>query len=263
MPLKRQMEVIVLRELVNIGDRIEIKQLDQKGELMKSSKTLVSQMVDFLEDDKISIATPIKNGMFILLEKWMNYRLYFYTIKGLYQCDCTMVQSYRENKMVLAIVKVTSKPEKIQRRQYYRLECLHEIEYRKITEEEVQLEEKLLAGDFAHPDEKATIRKNLANLNKEWNHAVITDLSGGGCRFNSEEKLKSGDKVRIRLDFVLKNELKKLDIISDIISSQKKIDRAGVYEHRTEFYDIMQNDREDLIKYIFEQERKLRRNEKK
>jgi c-di-GMP-binding flagellar brake protein YcgR len=252
----------MLQKLVNIGDKIEIKQLDQKGSLMRSSKVYVSQMVDFGEDNKISIATPIKSGIIILLEKWVNYRLYFYTIRGLFQCDCTMIQTYRENNMVLALVKLTSEPEKIQRRQYYRLEYVHEIVYRHITEEETKLEGKLLNEKITNPDEKNEIKKKIANLSKVWTHAAITDLSGGGCRFNSEQKLKSGDKVRIKLDFIIKNELKKLDIIADIIASQKMLDRSGVYEHRAEFYNIMKNDREHLIKYIFEQERRLRRNDK-
>lgn len=253
----------MLRETVNIGDKIEIRQLDQKGALMRSSKKYVSQMVDFIEDDKISIATPIKNGMIITLEKWMNYRLYFYTIRGLFQCDCTMLQTYREGKNVLALVKLVSGLEKIQRRQYYRLECVHEIEYRLITDEEVRLEEKLLVGMFPQVDEKAIIRKRLAEINKTWYKASITDLSGGGCRFNSQQRLKSGDRIRIRLNFAIKNELKRLDIIADIITSQKMNDRVGVFEHRSEFYSITQKDREDLIKYIFEQERKLRKNDKK
>ncbi|HCM12943.1 MAG TPA: flagellar brake protein, partial [Lachnospiraceae bacterium] len=36
----------------------------------------------------------------------------------------------------------------------------------------------------------------------------------------------------------------------------------GVYEYRVEFKNIRKRDREDLIKYIFEQERRRRKNEK-
>lgn len=253
----------MLREIVNIGDKIELKQLDQKGRLIKSSKTYVSQMVDFMEDDNISIATPIKNGKIVLLEKWVNYRLYFYTIKGLYQCDCTMIQTYREGKNVLALVKVISQPEKIQRRQYYRLEYVHDIEYRLVTEEEIKLEDKLLNDKGLDTETSDIIRENLTEMNKNWIQASITDLSGGGCRFNSEQELKAGDKVRIKLDFIVKDLLKKLDIIAEVIASERRIDRSGVYEHRVEFSNIRKKDREDLIKYIFEQERRIRMNEKK
>lgn len=253
----------MLRELVNIGDKIEVKKLDLNGELIKSSKTYVSQMVDYKDDGKIIVATPIRNAMIVTLEREGDYRLYFYTIRGLYQCDCKVIMNYREKKMVLTLVEPTSKLKKIQRRQYYRLECVHEIVYRLIREEEIKLEEKLLIGKFKNTDEKLEIRKKLSHMGNNWTKAVITDLSGGGCRFNSQEELKSGDKVRIKLDFIIKNELKKLDIIADIIKSQKVISRTGVYEHRAEFYNIIKKDREDLIKYIFEQERRLRKNEKK
>lgn len=253
----------MLSEIVNIGDKIELKQLDNRGELMKSSKTYVSQMIDYVEDNIITIATPIKNGVTVILEREAGYRLYFYTNKGLYQCDCTMLQTYRENNMVLAAVKIISEPKKIQRRQYYRLECVQEIQYRVVTEEERRLEERLANGKFADSDEKAEISKKLSDFNKKWNYGSIIDLSGGGCRFNSDEQLKPGDRIRIRLELMTKKGLKKLDIFADTISSLKIIDRVGYYEHRAEFYNITEKDREDLIKYIFEQERRLRKNDKK
>lgn len=253
----------ILSDTVKIGDKIEIKQLDQKGVPINSAKTYVSQVLDFIEDKKIIIATPIKTGMVVILNKGENYRLGFYTLKGLYQCNCTMIQTYRENNMIVALVSVISKLEKLQRRQYYRLECVHEIEYRRISKEEMKLEEKLINKMFESQEEKSEIRKKHAKFNQEWLRGSIIDLSGGGCRFTSEQELAQGDKVRIRLEFLIKNELKNLVVNSDIIVSQKIINRLGFYEHRAEFSHINDNDREDLIKYIFEQERKLKRNEKR
>lgn len=254
---------MILYDIVQIGDKIEVKQLDEKGDPIKSANTYVSQVLDFFEDNMISIATPIKNGMIVVLDKGSSYRLYLYTMKGLYQCNCTMLQTYRENNMVIALVEITSKLEKIQRRQYYRLECVHEIEYRIITEEETKLQEKLTVGLFTKSTERSEIRKKLAQLNHKWLRASIIDLSGGGCRFTSENELKQGDRVIIKFDFIIKNELKRLNLVSDIIVSRKIVDRVGVYEHRAEFSIISENDREDLIKYIFEQERKLRKNDRK
>ena len=72
----------------------------------------MSQLVDYIDDEKISIAAPIKNGRIILLEKGSNYRLYFYTAKGLYQTTCTLIQTYRENNMIISLVKLNSDLEK-------------------------------------------------------------------------------------------------------------------------------------------------------
>lgn len=252
----------MLRDIVLIGDKIDVRQLDHMGAPMKSARTYVSQLLDYVDENTISIATPIKSGMVILLTPGENYKLSFYSVKGLYQCNCVMLTTYREKNTVIAVVRLTSDLEKVQRRQYFRLECIHEIDYRLITEEELLLEDKLLTASYKNADEKTEIRRRLSQLNRAWNKASITDLSGGGAKFNSEFNHNPGDKVRIKLDFITGGELKKLVLGADIIASEKLINRSSVYEHRAEFYDIGKNDREDLIKYIFEQERKRRRNDK-
>jgi len=248
----------MLQDIVKIGDKIEVRLLDNNREIAKSSKTHVSQMIDFEEDNVIIVAAPIHNGMRMVMHKGAYYRLYFYAEKGLFQCDCIVLQTFREKKMILQRVKIISEPEKVQRRRYFRIKCLHEILYRKISEEEYLLKEKLISPGYLHPDERTEIRKALAAMENKWSPGVIIDLSGGGCKFTSDEELSQGDKIRIKLDFVLKNDLKKLDIVADVIASQKKPERAGKYEHRVEFTGITQNERDLLIKYIFEQERKLR-----
>jgi c-di-GMP-binding flagellar brake protein YcgR len=164
--------------------------------------------------------------------------------------------------MIIAVVKLTSDLEKFQRRQYYRLECVHEIEYRVVTREEEILENRLRQDDFRNTEERSECRKRLKQLNLEWQKASIIDLSGGGARFNSRISHQPGEKIRIRFDFILGKELKKLLISAKIISSTKLMNRTGIYEQRAEFKDNGKVDREDLIKYIFEQDRKRRRNEK-
>jgi hypothetical protein len=183
----------MLRELVRIGDKIELKQLDQKGKPIESANTYVSQVVDYIDEDTISIASPIKFNKIVMLNKWSSYRLYFYTEKGLYQCNGYMLNVYRENNMTMIAVKLTSELMKVQRRQYFRLECIHDIKYRRITGEEKRLEEKLMFDNSITPQEQSGIEKKLEEIRNTWTDGCITDLSGGGCRFNSGEKLNSGE----------------------------------------------------------------------
>lgn len=252
----------MLRDVLAIGDKIDIKRIDPRGKTFPHGKTLVSQLVDFIDMDVISIATPIISGRIYLLEVGENYNLCFYSSKGLYQCDCTILKNYKENNTIIAVVRITSNLEKYQRRQYFRLECIHEIEYRVVTKEEELLERKLRNEDFQNADERAECRKRLSLLGNDWIQAAFTDLSGGGARLNSSQQHNQGDKLRIKFDFVIRSELKKMVLGADLISSNRIMNRTGMYEHRVEFNDIMQKDREILIKYIFEQERKRRRNDK-
>jgi c-di-GMP-binding flagellar brake protein YcgR len=250
----------MLSEILSLGDKIDIKHIDSKGRTVNSMKTFVSQLVDFVDFDVINIATPIVYGKTVLLGVGDNYNLCFYSSKGLYQCNCIVLSNHKENNTVVSVVRITTNLEKFQRRQYYRLECIHDIEYRVITKEEEILERKLREEDFKSDEERNECKKKLSQLEKEWIQASITDISGGGARFNSSVSLNQGDKVRIKMDIQISGDLKRMLLGADIISSGRIINRLGVYEHRAEFNDIMQKDREVLIKYIFEQERRRRRN---
>jgi c-di-GMP-binding flagellar brake protein YcgR len=252
----------MLREVLSIGDKIDLKPLGKSGKPVLGARTFVSQLVDFVDATVINIAAPIIFGRTIPLQVGGNYNLCFYTEKGLYQCNCMVLGNHRDNKTIITVVRITSNLEKFQRRQYFRLECIHDIEYRPITIEEEILERKINSADFENPEALSEAKKNLAQLDRAWIAASVTDLSGGGARFSSEILHNSGDKVRIRIDFLLGNEVKKLELTANVVSSNRIPVRVGVYEHRVEFIDIMQKDREALIKYIFEQDRRRRRNDK-
>lgn len=251
----------MLRELLQIGDKVDVKQLDHMGAPLKQAKTYVSQLLDFIDGNTICIAMPMFNGHMVLLQPDENYKLIFYSAKGLYQCSCSMREAYRENSTIIAKVQITSDLEKFQRRQYYRLECIHEFEYRVVTNEEMLLLDTLTTKAMTS-EQRSEIRKRINQFDRLWQKASITDLSGGGAKFNSDETLEVGNKIRMKIDFITGGELKKLVIGAEIIASTKLMNRIGKYEHRTEFTDIGKIDREDLIKYIFEQERRRRRNEK-
>ncbi len=252
----------MLREVLSIGDKIDVKPLGRSGKPVMGARTFVSQLVDFVDADVLNIAAPIVLGRTIPLPVGENFNLCFYTEKGLYQCNSTVLSNHRDNKTIITIVRITTNLEKFQRRQYYRLECIHDIEYRQITIEEELLDKRLNTNQFSNPDEQAEAKRKLAQLDREWIPASITDLSGGGARFSSELSHNPGDKLRIKLDFVSGGEMKKLVLTANVIYSGRILTRTGAYEHRVEFIDIMQRDRETLIRYIFEQERKRRRNDK-
>jgi c-di-GMP-binding flagellar brake protein YcgR len=251
----------MLREVLSIGDKIDIRPLNRSGKPVHTANTFVSQLVDFVDGNIINIVAPIVVGRTIPLPVGENYNLCFYTEKGLYQCNCQVISNHKDNKMIITVVRIITNLEKFQRRQYYRLECIHDIYYRPISLDEELLEKKMSSENFDTPEAMTEAKKKLAEFDSEWISASITDLSGGGARFSSEIHHNSGDKVRMKLDFIIGKELKKLVLTAKIISSRRIPVRVGMHEYRVEFTDIMQKDREALIKYIFEQERKRRRND--
>ncbi|MDD3172576.1 MAG: PilZ domain-containing protein [Herbinix sp.] len=252
----------MLRDVLTLGDKIDIKRLDRNGEPAQNARTYVSQLVDFVDYDVIHIATPIMNSALIILNIGENYKLCFYTSKGLYRCNCVVLNNYKENNTVIAAVRITSNLEKYQRRQYYRLECILDIDYHVITKEEEKLNRKLKAEDFQNNEERNECRKRLAQLENEWLSGTIIDISGGGARFNSEVQHNKEDKIQIKLDLSVGNGKCQMIIGTEVVSSGRVINKISVYEHRVEFKEISKKDREELIKYIFEQERRRRKYDK-
>lgn len=247
----------MLPDILSIGDKIHIRQLDLTGKPIRNAQPYVSQLLDFGDTDTIHISAPMINSQIHLLHPSSKYNLSFYTNKGLYQCSCEAIEKYKDNNIDVFKVRLTSNLEKIQRRQYYRLEMIHDIEYRLVSIEEQQALQQL-QSETLDSTEKDSLKKQLNEWELDWVKTTITDLSGGGIRFNSRNDLKAGDQIKVKLEFVTGGKPKKLIIDSKIISVNKLLHASGVYECRVEFINIQQKDREDLIKYIFEQER-LRR----
>ncbi|MBE5965671.1 MAG: hypothetical protein E7255_01655 [Lachnospiraceae bacterium] len=252
----------MLQDILSIGDKIHIRLLDHTGKPITKIRPFVSQLVDYGESDVFHISAPIINSRIFLLESGRKYSLCFFTNKGLYHGICEVNEKNKDNNVIIFKVRLSSDLEKIQRRQYYRLEMVHDIQYRIITEEEEQLNQKLFQSASVNSVEVENYQKRLKELDSVWEKASVNDLSGGGTRFNSKNAHQPGDRMRIRLNFITDGKLKKMTIEGEIIAANKLIHLPGIYEYRVEFKKIHKRDREDLIKFIFEQERRRRKNEK-
>lgn len=248
----------MLSDVLKLGDKIDVIHLDIQGRPVYNARTYVSQLIDLADTDVIHIATPIVSSTPIILNVGENYRLCFYSAKGLFKCDCIILKNQRENNLLIAVVRITTALVKYQRRQYYRLECIHDIEYRIITREEEILETRLKANDYIDEEEVKKSRKRLLILKDIWFPGTIKDISGGGIRFTSAAVHEKSDKLQIKLDLPIGAGIKNMLVTAVIITTERVINRVGLYEYRVEFSDISKRDREDLIKYIFEEERKRR-----
>ena len=87
-------------------------------------------------------------------------------------------------------------------------------------------------------------------------------MSGGGVRLTSENVHDIGSFVQMNIQFGVPVKLKAEYVSGYIISSEKMTNRVGFYEYRLQFKDVMKEDREAIIKYIFEEEIRQRAKDK-
>lgn len=250
-------------DIVTIGDKLDLIALSFSMKTIEDEKIYKSQVLDFISEDTLSILMPIEGGRVIPLTVGEKYSLCFYTKKGLYQCKSVITDRGRIDNVYVLTVQITSQLEKYQRRQFYRLEYLLEIKYRILSDMEISIMNKLRNNNYENDAEQQSFINSLDALQKDRLSGTILDISGGGARFVSEQNHERGNMLEMSMEF--DNSLGSKDFIIQalILSSNRMVNRQGFYEHRVQFRDISKEEREAIIKFIFEEERRQRKREKR
>ncbi|MBQ6811532.1 MAG: flagellar brake protein [Agathobacter sp.] len=233
-------------EVVRLGDKIDINFLHQNN-----GKTYKSSVCDIISDKELEITMPTDEGKIVVFQVGIECQFYFYTQKGLFTCDAVITGRARRDNFLVLMARVTSAMKKFQRRDYYRVNCLLDFSYYKITDEVAALETtEDLFEEITNPD--YIIQKMLARTR---------DLSGGGIRFNANEILKKGDKLLCVLH--LQND--KMDrmfyLVSEVIDCNTIEQVRDKWVVRAKWIFKNLKDRDLIVRYVFEEDRKLRKKE--
>lgn len=248
-----------MSHLIETGTKLELKKIRHVETLEEIS--YVSRFLYQKSSDEAVIEMPVKGGSLVALEPDEIFQVCFYTAKGLYQCQCQVVSRHYEDSLPVAVIRFRSEFEKLQRRQYYRMECLLQMEFCTVSEDELSdlLMQKQEAG-------RATVQKNETGEVEDTDElryyaGVALDISGGGVRFNSQHEAQSGDMIAMRIAF-LNEDARKLQLLfAKVLTVTPVQNRSGMFEHRVEFVSISNMERESIIRYIFLEERKRRKKE--
>lgn len=237
----------MLSKILKVGDKIELEKIGPTSFSMDSSQKVIlgSQIYDILDDETLSIAMPIVEGRVIPLSVGSRYEACFYASKGLYQTRLIVKERKKQEGLFILIVEVQSELKKFQRRQYFRLSCTMDMQYKILTEEEV--------ANFQGGQEEII-------MDTGFHDGVALDISGGGIRFTSEEKLENDNMVLVSLEIPLDKQSIYL-MMGKVISSGLIPNKSGLYEHRVEYQELDKKIRENLIHFIFEEERRQRKKE--
>lgn len=240
----------MVSKIVSIGNKVELTKVQsahnntEKTDLRK--KVYVSQVYDIINETKLKVAMPIENGHVVAVSANTRFDACFYTSKGLYHGRVVVLERMRENNIYSMIVELQYELKKFQRRQYYRLSCTMDLGYRLMEEDEYHD----YIGTGMLPDESDV--KGLMS-------GVALDFSGGGVRFLSDEKYNKDDFMYIRVKISYDDRCKIYLLAGRVISSAEGKNGIHKYENRVEFVDMSIKIREEIIKYIFMEERRQRK----
>lgn len=237
----------MLSKIIGLGAKIELQAVGRvKGD--EERKIYHSRVHEILSEDTLEITMPMEQTKLILLPVDGEYDLVFYGEGGLYQCFATITDRYKSNNVYILRVELTSNLRKYQRREFYRFSCALEMCSRNLEEEELQ----------AIENKTPYILQPGLPLRR----SVIVDISGGGLRFMSVQKYDAGSLIYCSYNLVKDGESKTYEIIGKVLSVTELANRPGTYEHRVQYFNMDVDTREEIIKFIFEEERKNRKKDR-
>ena len=240
----------MLTKFISVGDKLEIHPIEKTDENTDDTekKIYLSKVYDILSEDTMEIIMPMEKTKLILLPVDSEYDLVIYQESGLYQCVARVIDRYKSNNTYILVMELVSNLRKYQRREYYRFSCALEMCARNLQEEELQAVENTLPY---------TLTPGLP-----LKQSIIVDISGGGLRFLSSQRYEPESLLFINYDLVVGKQQKAYEIIGKVLSVKELENRKGTFEHRVQYYGMNRKTREEIIKYIFEEERKNRRKER-
>lgn len=206
--------------IIGVNSRVDV--------IIDNEKVYKALIID-AEDDCIKINLPVCDDEYLMLYRGDKIEINSHTENGqCYNFYCNVLSKGKEGNILYYKLTTPYNMRKIQRRDYVRVQVLKDVEYKNLSE----------------MNEKAE--------SLEFKKGVMIDLSGGGVKIKTKERLKKGDHVILRIQL----EHSKMEINGEVVRVESTPDNerlCGIM-----FTNISEAETDRIIKEIFEIMRKQR-----
>ena len=232
---------------ITIGDKLDLKKIENRisANPDKETPVYVSQVLDEADNGDMLVAMPISEGKVIPLSVNDEYDATFYSKAGLLNCKMIVTGRYKKGALFLLALSQLSELKKIQRREYFRLNCRMPLLYRVLDKEE------RIAVELGKPT-------GVVLAEDMWKNGIMLDLSGGGIRFVSAAQEEKDSMVQVRFDIIIGQETEVIYSYAYLLRSERSENNPSIYDQRIKFFRMDRLMRETIIRYIFESQRKMR-----
>jgi c-di-GMP-binding flagellar brake protein YcgR len=211
-----------ISKFLSIGTKIHILVMNNNNE-----SQYVSRVDNINEDGTIDVLIPISKRRIVYINEDTVLKVIITKEGAIYEFEAEV-----ENKLfgvdLLLRLKRTSDIQKIQRRNYFRLKSLNTIKIRKI----VNLTEAIFSEYF---------------------NVAMVDISGGGLAFNSELELDINDLIEISVTLNSNT----INLLGMVVRADRNENNLKIMEYGINFEKITDTERNIIMSFIFEEQRKL------
>jgi c-di-GMP-binding flagellar brake protein YcgR len=211
-----------INKFINMGDRINLLVLNDYDK-----NQYVSKIDSINEDGTIDVLIPISKSKIVYIKNDTVLKVVISKEGAIYEFKAKIINKLYGTIPLLKLM-IVSDVEKIQRRNYFRLKSLKTIKIRKI----VNLKEKLF---------------------DEYFEATMVDISGGGLAFSTQVELEINDSIELSLDLTLNS----INLLGKIVRADKDESKVKKNSYGVNFEKISEIERNIIMRFIFEEQRKL------
>ncbi|NSW89865.1 MAG: flagellar brake protein [Firmicutes bacterium] len=218
---------------IQTGTRLELEVYTEEND--KIDIVFVSKFEQALSDQFAVINAPLYEGVVYPIRIGWILHVYFFSDGKLYMFDSKVIDRITRDNMSFLKIEKTGNIIRIQRRHYYRFECALPVEYRKFD-----------CANFQDKKEE-----------KPFSASITRNISGGGICILLNEDMSINQLVECKLK-LQSNTI--INFLGRIVRTEKLEHNINYkFEAGIAFEIIDNNDKETIIKYIFRQQRELRK----
>ncbi len=219
-----------------LGTKIELELYDRNGDKTHSN-ILVSQYESYNEENNImEIHVPFSKAYMYSVPAKAQIGVIFSFERETYMFMAEVVKNVYVKPIPMLLIKPISGIEKIQRRQFFRMECRVNVSYCVLDSlDNIEFEKK--------PDEL-------------YIKCYTIDISGGGVRILTKHEHEAGTIIKAFIELG-----QEICLINKIVRSTQVVERGRyMYNTAAEIKQIQDKDREEIIRYVFETQRERLKN---
>jgi len=217
------------------GARLELEILGNNGD--RIGNIYISQVLEPVKDSNLVIAAPIFESRLIYVPVNSKVRITLYHKRyGLLGFIAIVTSREQRGNLSVICIQAETQLEKIQRRRYYRLDCTLNVEY------------SIYLDNITQEIDQPPYRK-----------ALTKNISGAGASMVVGEEIMKNTLLKIRISL---SETSKVSAICNVLRCVPlEFSQVPKYELGLYFTDITYQNQDKIIKYIFEQQRRLLKND--
>ena len=243
------MEIIDLRPGTPIEFSIASTNSDIENNIEEDRSIYISSVFGVTKKGEIIFHIPTRKGHTVTIPMNVPFNAVFNTKKGLFQLTGEITKRGRLENFPVYVFVPSTKLSKVQRRDYFRFQCLIPVKVLPIPQ------------DVALLPNMALVEDDLEKYGNTYGAPVsgnILDISGGGAKFSAKTDINTERYMYVSFKLKTRTIDQTINVIARRIKTEFKND-SGTYEHRIEFLFKEPEYRETIIKYIFDEDRRLRK----